>query len=206
MRLFDSVSLQSFNRLLNDRGYRMEPQIPNTEFLAGTQVVYGMHGKCQVTEIQSRQVGSEMVRFYKLELLKSVLSRSSRKDPAIWLPIDSAKSRGLRMPMSNGDGLQAMAFLSSREYFFSLQEPWPSVYLKLEHTIRSEGGIGLAKVASYLYVLKRKQLVPSGELLHFQECVNKLLMRELSEALSENSRVLEDRISKLLRQKLLADN
>ena len=184
----------------------MEQQIPNTEFQPGTQVVYGMHGKCQIIEIQSRQVGTENVRFYKLELSKSVLSRSSRKDPAIWLPIASAKSRGLRVPMSNAEGLQAMLLLSSREYFFSLQESWTSVYSKLEYTIRSEGGIGLAKVASYLYVLKRKQAVPSSELLHFQESVNKLLMRELSEALGENSRSLEDRISKVLRQKLLADN
>ena len=184
----------------------MEPQIPNTEFQPGTQVVYGMHGKCQVIEIQSRLVGAENVRFYKLELSKSVLSRSSRKDPAIWLPIASAKTRGLRVPMSHSEGLQAISVLNSREYFFSLQDSWTAVYPKLEDVIRSEGGIGLAKVASYLYVLKRKQLVPASDLLHFQESVNKLLMRELSEALEENSRSLEDRISKLLKQKLLADN
>jgi hypothetical protein len=40
----------------------------------------------------------------------------------------------------------------------------------------------------------------------FQESVNKLLLRELSEVLGEPIRTLEDRISKMLRSKLIPDS
>jgi RNA polymerase-interacting CarD/CdnL/TRCF family regulator len=176
-------------------------------FAPGSLVIYGFHGKCQIVAIENRAIGDQSIPFYKLEVQRSTLSRSTRKEPAIWLPVASAKERGLRNPISNQVAADSViSIISNREYYFQPNEPWTTVQPKLEACIRSEGAIGLAKVASFLYVVKRKQIVPPAEVLKFQESVNKLLLRELSEALNEPIRVLEDRVSKMLRSKMIPDN
>ena len=175
------------------------------EFAPGSSVIYAMYGKCFIQTIETRQINGETIRFYKLEIQKSALSRSTKQEPAIWLPVKSARDRGLRSPMNQSDAEAALAILSSREYYFPLNENWHSVFPKLENSIRTEGSIGLAKVASYLYVLKKKQIVSANETIKFDEHVRKLLMRELSDALGESSKILEEQINKGFRQKLIPD-
>lgn len=176
------------------------------EFSSGETVIYALHGKCNVLSVEDRSVGGEAMRFYKLEIQKSPLSRSSRHEPAIWVPVASAKERGMRAPITAAEVAAVQSIFSTREYYFELNAAWHSVLPKLESAIRNEGAIGLAKVASYLFVLRRKQVVPSSELIRFQETVNKLLLRELSEATGEQIRTLEERMSKSMKHKLLPDN
>lgn len=178
----------------------------NGEILPGSAVIYGMHGRCSVLGIESRQVAGENVRFYKLEVQKPALSRSTRQEPAIWVPVAIAKDRGLRRPMDRANAEAALQILASREYYFPLNESWSAIQPKLEAAIRTEGGIGLAKVSSYLYVLKRKQIVPTPEVVKLHETVNKLMLRELSEAMAEPIRALEERIVKSVRHKMLPDS
>jgi RNA polymerase-interacting CarD/CdnL/TRCF family regulator len=187
----------------------METQTPThsseAEFPAGSPVIYAMHGKCQVLGIENRSLGSEQIRFYKLEVKKSALSRSGKLEPAIWVPVSTARDRGLRAPMSSADAQAALQILTSREYYFKANETWNQVLPKLENCIRTEGGLGLAKVASYLYVLKRKQVVPTPEVSKLQETIHKLLFRELSEALNEPIRNLEEKVVKGFRSKMIPD-
>lgn len=180
--------------------------LSNALFSEGTTVVYGQHGKCIVRGIDSRVVGGESQAYYKLEVIKSALSRSRRQEPAIWVPVKSANERGLRLPLSQDQAADVLALIESREYYFSAQEPWNTVAIKLDQAIRSEGAIGLAKVASFLYVLKRKQIVPTPEVQKLQETVNKTLLRELSEALGQPIREVEDRVARLLRHKMQPDH
>lgn len=177
-----------------------------TEFLPGSPVIYAMHGKCNVIGTETRLMGEKSIRFYKLEIRKSALSRSNRQEPAIWVPVTSAKERGLRAPMNREEAESALKLLMNREYFFSTQEPWNVIQPKLEMAILTEAGLGLAKVASYLHVLKRKLVVPTSEVNKLQETVQKLLLRELSEALEEPIRNLEEKIAKGFRSKLLPDS
>ncbi len=180
-------------------------EMPQTEFPPGSSVIYAMHGKCNVLGTETRSLGGESIRFYKLELKKSMLSRSSRLEPAIWVPVATAKNRGLRAPMTKAEAEAALKILQSREYYFRVNEPWLTIQPQLEASIRLEGGVGLAKVASYLFVLKRKQIVPSSEIIKLQETVHKLLFRELADALGEFSKVLEERVSKGFKSKLIPD-
>lgn len=175
------------------------------EFPIGTEVIYGIHGKCQVLTIESREVSGQASRFYKLEVQKSALSRSAKREPAIWLPVASARAQGLRPPMTLVVAEAAMTILMSREFFFNPAEPWSLVYPKLEATLRNEGGPGLARVYSYLYVLKRRQVVPASDVVKLLDSVYKIMIRELAEAFGEAPRILEERMAKGLRQKLLAD-
>ncbi len=181
------------------------PEASQTEFSAGTSVIYAMHGKCQILGTETRSLKGESIRFYKLEMKKSSLSRS-HQETAIWVPVIHAKNRGLRTPMSREEAEMAMKILLSKEYFFNTSDAWSVTQPKLEATIRLEGGLGLAKVASFLYVLKKKQVVASLEVTKLQETVYKLLFRELSEALGKHMCVLEEQVNRAFRTKLTREN
>jgi RNA polymerase-interacting CarD/CdnL/TRCF family regulator len=187
----------------------METQAPGTAtplaFDAGTTVVYGLHGKCVVRAVENRELSGQRISFYKLEPQKSALSRSTRQEPAIWVPKDTAQERGLRAPLDADSAQAVLKIFTSREYYFRTDEPWATVQPQLDQAIRFEGAIGLAKVMSYLHVLKKRYVVPSSEITKLAETVNKLLLRELSEALGQPIRAVEDRIVKDMRHKLLAD-
>jgi RNA polymerase-interacting CarD/CdnL/TRCF family regulator len=188
----------------------MDPQTSTdlslSEFLPGTAVIYAMHGKCLVLGTEVRSMGGQSQKFYKLEIKKSPLSRSVRGESAIWVPVEQARERGLRIPMTKEDAEAALKLLMSREYFFKPTEQWTSLLPQLENAIRTEGGMGLAKVASFLYVLRRKQIVATPEVNKLQESVNKLLLRELSDALGESIKSIEDRAARGLKSKLLPDH
>ena len=81
----------------------------------GTTVVYGMHGKCVVRAVESRQHAGEAIAFYKLEPQKSALSRSTRQEPAIWVPLATAQERGLRAPVDADSAQEVLKILASRE-------------------------------------------------------------------------------------------
>jgi RNA polymerase-interacting CarD/CdnL/TRCF family regulator len=173
-------------------------------FEPGTSVIYGMHGKCAVVSIETRQAGGESSIYYKLEMQKSPLSRSVRQEPAIWVPVASARERGLRSPLQTSEEAEAVYKITqSREYYFQINEAWSVINPKLEAAIRNEGATGLAKVLSFVHVLKRKQVVASPEVNRLYETVSKLLIRELHDATNAPTRDIEDRIAKGLRQKLI---
>lgn len=176
------------------------------EFQDGSPVIYGLHGKCFVSGTELRSLAGQTIQFYRLEMKKTPLSKTMRQDMAIWVPVSSAKEKGLRQPMNKMEAEEALKILGSREYYFKASEPWNTALPKLEACIRNEGGIGLAKVASYLHVIKKRQVVPSTEINKFQDTVHRLLFRELSEALNESSKVLEERITKGFRVKMAPDS
>jgi RNA polymerase-interacting CarD/CdnL/TRCF family regulator len=175
-------------------------------FQPGSPVIYAMHGKCAVISVETRQNSGESVEYYKLEIQKSPLSRSTRQEPAIWVPVSSARERGLRPPMSTEDAEAVFKVINSREYFYPLNEPWSSIQPKLEACIRTEGGQGLAKVLSFLHALKRKQIVAAPEVARMYETVSKLLIRELADATNDTPRNIEDKIARGMRQKLIPNN
>lgn len=175
-------------------------------FQPGTPVIYAMHGKCAVISVETRQTGGESIEYYKLEIQKSPLSRSTRQEPAIWVPVSSARERGMRSPLSAQDTESVFKVINSREYYFPLNESWSAIQPKLESTIRSEGAPGLAKALSFLHALKRKQIVASPEVSRMYEMVSKLLIRELAEATGETPRNIEDKIARGMRQKLIPNN
>lgn len=177
-----------------------------SEFTPGTAVIYAMHGKCLVLSTETRSLGGKTQKFYKLEPKKSPLARSSRSEAAIWVPVEQARERGLRAPMSKEEAEAALKILMCREYYFKTSDAWTTLLPQLENVIRTEGGQGLAKVASFLYVLRRRQVVATPEVNKLQENVNKLLFRELCDALGETVKTVEDRIARGMRSKLLPDH
>jgi RNA polymerase-interacting CarD/CdnL/TRCF family regulator len=154
-----------------------------SDFNVGNEVIYGLHGRCRIMAIESRELSGETRRLFRLEITRSNLSRSSRKEPAIWLPVESAISQGMRHPMSAAQAGDAILVLLSREHYLELTDSWSSLQTKLEQLARKEGSVGLAKVFSFLYVYLKQQVVPSSEVTRIYDHVHKLLFTELSVAL-----------------------
>jgi RNA polymerase-interacting CarD/CdnL/TRCF family regulator len=176
-----------------------------SELSIGTPVIYGLHGKCTVVGVETRALAGETQRFYKLERQKSPLSRSTRFEPAIFLPVTSAKNRGLRSPMNQNDINAAFQIFGNREYYFSTSEQWHTVQTKLEDAIRNEGSLGMAKSLSFLFVLRKKEIVSHPEVTKFAESILKNFVREVSEITGETSKQIEDKMNRAMKLKLLAD-
>lgn len=174
-----------------------------SRFEPGTTVIYPLHGKCTLIAVEERKIGQETVSFYKLEIQRSSFSRSTRQEPAIWVPVQSAKERGLRMPIGPQDVPSLMSILNDREYFFDIHENWNTLSSKLEACIRLEGAAGLAKVVSALHVLRKKQVIASTEVNRMFESAQKALLREISDATGETLRELEVKFAKALKNKTL---
>ena len=190
------------------REARMDTQFaPETiRHPVGSSVIYSKQGRCKVIGIETRTVGESSIQFYKLEVEKSPLSRSTRKDPAIWVPVQSAQEQGLRSPIGTSDVQTIMDVLNSREYYFDVRQGWAQLKIQLENSLRKEGAIGLAKVISCLHALKKREIVLSADASKLQENVMLLLVRELSEVTKETHSALEEKITRALRHKLMPDN
>ena len=189
----------------------METQPPtpihtHEEFAPGSPVIYGLLGRCTIIGIENKSIGQNTLRVYRLEVKKTVPSRTKTSDSAIWVPVKTAHEQGLRSPANNTQAQAALKLLQSREYFFKTSENWSSILPHLENIIRAEGIEGLAKVYSYLFILKRRQLVSHPEFGKFFELVHRLLFKELSEALNQPMKAIEDQVQKGLKSKVTYDH
>ena len=176
------------------------------DFSIGATVIYGTHGKCVIRSIEARDIDGSTIPFYRLEVQKPALSRSTKMDPSIWLPVSAAPGRGLRAPMNQDSAAAVIEILSSPEYYFPLGEAWATVSPRLEKTICTEGATGMAKVFSYLAGLKRKQILLSAEVTRYEETIHKLFMRELAEALGQQIKATEEQVAKLVRKKVITEH
>lgn len=182
-------------------------QTPSSQdFQEGNQVIYGLHGRCLISKIMTKQVAGQSIRFYKLDLQKPTLSRSKKKEPSIWLPLNQARKNGLRHIMSPKEIKKVREILSNREYYFSIATPWHEMQPELEQTIFREGSQGLAKVVSYLYVLKQKSIVPPQTISKFDETVRRCLIREIAEIEDQPLKNIETEFDQLMKHKLLPDS
>ena len=181
----------------------MEAQ-PNFE--PGTAVIYGIHGKCSVLSVERRITDGKTIQYYKLEPVKSSFSRSQKQEPSIWVPVNTAQERGLRAPMTAAEAEACMDLVKNREYFFNLDQPWSALQPQLEACIRTEGALGLTKVLSFLFVMRKRLAAPPTEATRMYETISKLLLREMAEALQQTPRAIEDQIAKAIRTKLTASH
>lgn len=178
------------------------------KYKVGDEVAYGLHGQCVITGIEEKVVAGERLAFYQIRAIKSgptAAKATQKNSPAILVPIATAENKGLRPIMSKAEAENIMHILESSEYYFELQQPWGIKQKILEETIRKEGAAGLAKVTGHLYILTKRDAVPSSTLMKFYETVERVLMRELSMALNLSLKEVGVLVQKALRNKLAAD-
>jgi RNA polymerase-interacting CarD/CdnL/TRCF family regulator len=185
------------------------PQSPSTEqninipFQMGETLIYFPHGKCLVDGVITRTVSDNVsLPFYKLEIVKSALSRSTKKEPAIWVPVDKALSQGLRRSASPTEIAEAWSILENRESYFSSKETWQEIASRLDHLARKEGLRGLAQAASLLYAYKKKFVIPPTEVLKAEELIMRHLSKEIADAQGEFPKTIEEKAIRAMRHKL----
>jgi RNA polymerase-interacting CarD/CdnL/TRCF family regulator len=174
------------------------------EFEIGQVVIYGVHGKCLIKTIESRSMNGQNVSFYKLEIAKQ--SAMKKQDSFIFVPVSSAKQRGLRIPANEDTSQKILHILSDPEYFFEMSRNWQQTFQKLKLAIETEGAIGLAKVINFLHAMKKKQSNLSADIIKFEAQVFKQLVRELAESLEEPSLKIEEKIESIFKTKQIQDH
>lgn len=177
-------------------------------YKVGDEVSYGLHGKCVVTGIETKELSVGNVSFYQIRSIKNPITAKNpnRKDPFILVPVDSAAAKGLRRPMSKEEAETALKLLADRDYHYDMSETWVSKQKTLEEAMRVEGSAGLAKVVGHLYVMIKRDAVPPNSVVKFYENVYRIFLRELSESLSAAPKELEPIINRALKTKLSYDN
>ncbi|MBI4926028.1 MAG: hypothetical protein HY843_08905 [Bdellovibrio sp.] len=180
----------------------LTPKLASDSFTTGACVIYALHGKCTITAVETKEINNQVIDFYKLEPQKSPIQKNQRHDTSIWLPVLSAKSKGLRLPMAQTETQEILQVLSNGEHYFPINEKWSIAHTKLEKCILIEGAQGLAKALSYLSILKKKMVILPTEITKFHETVFKLLCKELSDATNEPLTMTEEKVNKNLKQKI----
>ena len=178
----------------------------NTHFEVGTEYVYGLNGRCILASIEPRIIEGKTSTFYKLHKIKNTFSRSTKTDLAIWIPASRAVEMGLRKPLATSALDSILTILTSKEFYFNPNDHWGTLQIGMEAGVRKEGPIGLAKAYSFLYVLTKRQVVPTPEVSKLNETVSRLFVRELADALQITTKEAEEKAHKMMRPKLLADN
>lgn len=177
----------------------------STSYEIGTELVYGVHGRHIVGAIEIKSIGGREVSVYRLDRVKSPLSRSAKQEPSIWLPIESAHSMGLRTPLDSHQADEIEKVLASAEHFLNPSEPWGIMYPKIDRMMRTEGLVGIAKAYGFLMVVKRRQVVAKQEVARLLESVSKVLFGEITALTQETRKDAETRINKLLKAKYTID-
>ena len=177
-------------------------------YKVGDEVSYGLHGKCVITGIETKELSSGPVCFYQIRTIKNPITAKNpnRKDPFILIPVDTAAVKGLRSLMSKTEAETVLKLLSDPDYHFEMDDTWVSKQKYLEETLRKEGPIGLAKVVGHLYVMIKRDAVPPTDVVRFYENVFRIFLRELTETLGANSKDIEALVNKALKHKLYYDN
>lgn len=177
-------------------------------FKVGDEVSYGLHGKCLITAIKTKDLPEGSESFYQIRTLKNPITAKSpkRNDPFILIPVATAENNGLRHLMSKSDAENVLKLLSDRDYHFDLNSAWSAKQRILEEAIRKEGAIGLAKVVGHLFVMVKRDAAPHANVARFYETAFRILAKEISESMSLPIRDIEIVIGKALKIKSTLDS
>ncbi len=184
---------------------------PASAFAVGDEVSYGLHGKCVITGIETKDVGGASVSFYQVRAIRNPITAKStvigKGEAAILVPVTSATVSGLRRMMTKDEAEAALRLISEPDYHFELKNPWLTKQKLLEDVIRKEGGIGLAKVIGHLHVVMSRDVVPPSPVMKLYESCTRIFLRELADAMGGlTTKEVEPLLARALKTKLLADN
>ena len=174
----------------------------------GEEVSYGLHGKCVITGIETKELSNGTFSFYQIRSIKNPITAKNpnRKDPYILVPVETAATKGLRRPMTKQDAENVLKTLAEPDYHFEMSDTWVSKQKTLEEALRKDGAIGFAKVVGHLYVMIKRDAVPPSNVVKFYDSVYRIFIRELSESLSLTPKEIEPMVTRALRNKLAYDN
>lgn len=171
------------------------------EYKKGDFVIYGIHGRCEVTGIQKKVLNQQEELFYELTPILS-----SKKNSRFLIPVKNAGQTGLRSEVSEEEIPTLLDVLSSSEFFIKMDCPWPEKEKEIQYLIRHQGALGLTKVVRHLYIYHEMNKCPEPIATKNYRNFFKILAREIAQVKNISIKHVEVLIMKALTNKAKKTN
>ena len=148
----------------------MQPRTDKNLFKVGDKAVYPAQGVAEVISIEEKDIAGNRLKFYVLRILDT-----NRK---IMVPVNNAKSVGLRRPISEEEIEEIFAILRERTIAFDNQT-WNRRYRGFMDKIKTGSVFDVAEVMRDLYRLKAEKSLSFGE-RRMLETARALIVKEIA--------------------------
>jgi len=148
----------------------MQARTDKQTFKVGDKAVYPAQGVAEVISIEEKDIAGNRLKFYVLRILDT-----NRK---IMVPVNNAKSVGLRRPISEEEIEEIFAILRERTIAFDNQT-WNRRYRGFMDKIKTGSVFDVAEVMRDLYRLKAEKSLSFGE-RRMLETARALIVKEIA--------------------------
>ena len=148
----------------------MQARTQKTLFKVGDKAVYPAQGVAEVISIEEKDIAGQRQHFYVLRILDT-----NRK---IMVPVDNARSVGLRPPISEKEIQEIFAILRERTIAFDNQT-WNRRYRGFMDKIKTGSIFDVAEVLRDLYRLKTDKQLSFGE-RRMLDTARSLIVKEIA--------------------------
>jgi CarD family transcriptional regulator len=148
----------------------MQARTEKQTFKVGDKAVYPAQGVAEVISIEEKDIAGNRLKFYVLRILDT-----NRK---IMVPVNNAKSVGLRRPISEEEIEEIFAILRERTIAFDNQT-WNRRYRGFMDKIKTGSVFDVAEVMRDLYRLKAEKSLSFGE-RRMLETARALIVKEIA--------------------------
>jgi len=148
----------------------MQARTDKQLFKVGDKAVYPAQGVAEVISIEEKDIAGNRLKFYVLRILDT-----NRK---IMVPVNNAKSVGLRRPISEEEIEEIFTILRERTIAFDNQT-WNRRYRGFMDKIKTGSVFDVAEVMRDLYRLKAEKSLSFGE-RRMLETARALIVKEIA--------------------------
>ena len=148
----------------------MQARTDKNAFKVGDKAVYPAQGVAEVISIEEKDIAGNRLKFYVLRILDT-----NRK---IMVPVNNAKSVGLRRPISEEEIGEIFVILRERTIAFDNQT-WNRRYRGFMDKIKTGSVFDVAEVMRDLYRLKAEKSLSFGE-RRMLETARALIVKEIA--------------------------
>lgn len=165
----------------------MQPRTDKQLFKVGDKAVYPAQGVAEVISIEEKDIAGNRLKFYVLRILDT-----NRK---IMVPVNNAKSVGLRRPISEEEIQDIFAILRERTIAFDNQT-WNRRYRGFMDKIKTGSVFDVAEVMRDLYRLKAEKSLSFGE-RRMLETARALIVKEIAVTREKSEEIVQAEIEQI---------
>jgi CarD family transcriptional regulator len=165
----------------------MQARTDKQTFKVGDKAVYPAQGVAEVISIEEKDIAGNRLKFYVLRILDT-----NRK---IMVPVNNAKSVGLRRPISEEEIEEIFAILRERTIAFDNQT-WNRRYRGFMDKIKTGSVFDVAEVMRDLYRLKAEKSLSFGE-RRMLETARALIVKEIAVAREKSEEKIQAEIEEI---------
>ena len=165
----------------------MQARTDKQLFKVGDKAVYPAQGVAEVISIEEKDIAGNRLKFYVLRILDT-----NRK---IMVPVNNAKSVGLRRPISEEEIEEIFAILRERTIAFDNQT-WNRRYRGFMDKIKTGSVFDVAEVMRDLYRLKAEKSLSFGE-RRMLETARALIVKEIAVTRAKSEEKIQAEIEEI---------